>query len=411
MKTRRVIQKAPSFLAFDFFCGAGGTTRGLLDAGGYVVAGIDKDDRCGKTYCENNHNKTLDRKQVRFLNRDIFPATRKYPGGEQDELYDDVAGLLENYKKMAPRAPLLFAICAPCQPFTLLSRKELSEERKAGRERDRDLLLEACHFVAWFMPELILSENVAGIGNGKYGGVWRNFQSTLESLGYATGTKVVCTSRFGIPQHRKRSILLAVRRDKVLPERLVELMGNEILVPESDPDAVMLSVKQAIGHLPLLAAGEQHPVIPNHCTRALSDLNLKRLSCAGPGESNLYMKTTEFGDLSLRCHNRVNEKLKQRCFTDVYTRMDPDRPSPTITTKCHSISNGRFGHFDVNQVRGISLREAAILQSFPEDYVFYPRNLVGPVARMVGNAVPPRLAAFYAEYLSHSVKVFRPRLP
>src|ERR1035437_5845173 len=206
MRAQRAIQKAPSFLAFDFFCGAGGTTRGLLDAGGYVIAGIDKDDRCEKTYCENNRNTTLDKQQVQFLKKDIFPATREYPGGEQAELYDEAAALLGRYRKMAPRTPLLFAICAPCQPFTLLSRKELSDERKAGRERDRNLLLEACKFVAWFMPELILSENVAGIGSEKYGGVWGTFKSTLESLGYATGTKVVCTSRFGIPQFRKRSI-------------------------------------------------------------------------------------------------------------------------------------------------------------------------------------------------------------
>ncbi len=83
--------------------------------------------------------------------------------------------------------------------------------------------------------------------------------------------------------------------------------------------------------------------------------------------------------------------------------MRPDRPSPTITTKCHSISNGRFGHYDQNQLRGISLREGAILQSFPENYVFYPNGQIEPIARMIGNAVPPRLAAFYAEYLVNSV--------
>ena len=83
--------------------------------------------------------------------------------------------------------------------------------------------------------------------------------------------------------------------------------------------------------------------------------------------------------------------------------MRPDFPSPTITTKCHSISNGRFGHYDVRQVRGLSLREAAILQSFPEDYVFYPEDEIEPVARMIGNAVPPKLAQFYAGYLVNSL--------
>ena len=115
------------------------------------------------------------------------------------------------------------------------------------------------------------------------------------------------------------------------------------------------------------------------------------------------MANTEYGDLSLDCHNRVNARLNDRCFSDVYTRMNPTRPSPTITTKCHSISNGRFGHYDMRQNRGISLREAAILQSFPEDYVFYPTNQIEPVARMIGNAVPPRLARFFAGYLVSSL--------
>ena len=94
----------------------------------------------------------------------------------------------------------------------------------------------------------------------------------------------------------------------------------------------------------------------------------------------------------------MKKKLKTACFTDVYTRMSGDRPSPTITTKCHSISNGRFGHYDTKQNRGISLREAAALQSFRDDYVFYPEDGVCTVARMIGNAVPPRLAQSFAEF-------------
>ena len=141
----------------------------------------------------------------------------------------------------------------------------------------------------------------------------------------------------------------------------------------------------------------------NHRTRTLSELNLRRLGSAKPGESNAYMERTDYGDLSLDCHKRVNERLQTRCFSDVYTRMHPNRPSPTVTTKCHSISNGRFGHYDPAQVRGISLREAAILQSFPDDYVFYPTEQIEPVARMIGNAVPPKLAAFYARYLANSL--------
>lgn len=395
---------SPSFVAVDFFCGAGGTTRGLIDAGGYVIAGIDKDSRCASTYTGNNANRSLDGAPANFLHYDIFPKTRLYKAGQQQDLLAELAVRIRAMRTKAPRVPLLFAICAPCQPFTRLSKKDMSETRKAGRRRDKNLLREATTFVGRFMPELVLSENVQGIGDPKYGGVWKNFRKGLEELGYATGSKVVCASRFGIPQYRKRSILLAVRKDVALPERFADLLGEELLVPENDPDSVIVSVKQAIGHLPPLAAGKQHPKIPNHRARDLRAINLKRLAGALPGQSNAYMASLPDGDLSLRCHRKVNKKMGDRCFSDVYTRMHPDRPSPTITTKCHSISNGRFGHYDVKQVRAITPREAAILQSFPDNYVFFPTDEIEPVARMIGNAVPPRLAAFYSGYLARSVK-------
>ena len=394
----------PAFLAVDFFCGAGGTTRGLIGAGGYVMAGIDKASGCRETYIENNVNAFIDFSTPRYLDYDIFPASKAYPDGQQKKLLAELKELIPYYRGKAPHTPLLFAICAPCQPFTRLSRKELSEKRKTGRERDSNLLGEAVKFVTAFRPELVLSENVRGIKDPKYGGIWDEFRAALEKLGYLTGSKVVCTSRFGIAQFRKRSILLAVRRELVKSERLADHIGSELLVPEADPDTVMVSVREAIDHLPPIGAGETHDTVPNHRARTLSVLNLQRLASAAPGQSNAYMENTEFGDLSLDCHRKVNHRLKQRCFSDVYTRMHPDRPSPTITTKCHSISNGRFGHYDTAQVRGISLREAAILQSFPEDYVFHPTEQIEPIARMIGNAVPPKLAAFFADYLVRSIE-------
>ncbi|GLS35238.1 cytosine-specific methyltransferase [Mesorhizobium tianshanense] len=398
-----VVKRCPDFLAVDFFCGAGGTTRGLIDAGGYVIAGVDKDTRCRETYVENNSNATIDYAPPKFLRRDIFPVTDAYPDGEYAELEGDLERLIEHYRGRVPGTPLLFAICAPCQPFTKLSRKELSEARKAGRERDSNLLTEAAKFVARFRPEMVLSENVQGIGDPKYGGVWDDFKAQLGGLGYATGSKVLCTSNFGVPQYRRRSILVAARRELANPAFLTDGGLGDLIVPEADPDNVVKTVQTAIGHLPPLTAGATDPTIPNHKTRSLSDLNLKRLSAALPGVSNIYMENTPDGDLSLACHRKVNAKLQTRCFTDVYTRMSPDRPSPTITTKCHSISNGRFGHFDVQQLRGISLREAAVLQSFPADYVFYPTHMIEPIARMIGNAVPPRLAEFFSRHLTASI--------
>jgi len=403
LSKKDAVKRRPDFLAVDFFCGAGGTTRGLIDAGGYVIAGVDKDTRCRETYVENNSNATIDYAPPKFLRRDIFPASEAYPDGEHAELEGDLDRLIEHYRERVPGIPLLFAICAPCQPFTKLSRKELSEARKAGRERDSNLLTEAAKFVKRFRPEMVLSENVQGIGDPKYGGVWDDFRVQLGKLGYATGSKVVCTSNFGVPQYRRRSILIAVRRELANPAFLTTGHMGDLIVPEAAPDNVVKTVQAAIGHLPPLTAGATDPKIPNHKTRSLSALNLKRLSAAMPGVSNVYMEDTPDGDLSLACHRKVNAKLRTRCFTDVYTRMSPDRPSPTITTKCHSISNGRFGHFDVEQLRGISLREAAVLQSFPVDYVFYPTDMIEPIARMIGNAVPPRLAEFFSRHLAASI--------
>lgn len=395
--------ESPAFFAVDFFCGAGGTTRGLIDAGGYVIAGIDKDKRCRDTYVKNNRNQRLRASPPTFLSRDIFAPTPDYLAGEQEKLLDNLRRLVGAYRRRAPETPLLFAICAPCQPFTKLSKKELSKARKEGRERDSNLLAEAAKFVAHFRPEMVLSENVRGIGDPRYGGVWDDFKRSLEALGYVTGTRVVCTSKFGVPQYRRRSILIAVPKELARAEFLTE--KGELIVPEEDPSTGEVSVQAAIGHLPPMGAGETHPDLPNHKTRSLSETNIKRLAAAKPGVSNAYLEATPDGDLSLACHRKVNAKLKVRCFTDVYTRMSPKRPSPTITTKCHSISNGRFGHFDVSQLRGISLREAAMLQSFPPGYVFYPTHMIEPVARMIGNAVPPKLAAFFSQYLASCLKL------
>ncbi|HWV51731.1 DNA cytosine methyltransferase [Pseudorhodoplanes sp.] len=387
--------RIPAFLAVDFFSGAGGTTRGLLDAGGYVIAGIDKDVGCERTFVDNNNNTTLDRRPPYFLCRDIFPASNTHPEGQQEKLEKELHLLIAKYRSLAPGVPILFAICAPCQPFTTLARKDLSEKRIERRQKDKNLLSEALKFVQRFEPDIVLSENVAGISDPKFGGIWTAFCEGLRENGYAVGTDVVCASNFGVPQYRKRSILVAAKRSKVKGDAA---RTGELAIPLSSTSSLSTSVRQAISHLPRIEAGEFHPNVPNHRARSLSDTNLKRIASARPGESNNYLSSTPYGDLSLPCHRRVNKKLKTACFTDVYTRMSADRPSPTITTKCHSISNGRFGHYDTTQNRGISLREAAALQSFRDDYIFYPEDRVCTVARMIGNAVPPLLSKSFAEF-------------
>lgn len=400
---RKKNKKKPDFFVIDFFSGAGGTTRGLIDAGGYVLAGIDIDPACRETYIKNNKNLLLDKEYPKYLERDIFAQTKDYKEGGQHLLFEELEELITEKRAEMPDVPFLFAICAPCQPFTKFSGKLHTDKRKEKRSRDQNLLTEACKFVDYFKPEMVLSENVSGIRNARYGNVWDNFKTDLADMGYATGTEIVCVSKFGVPQHRKRSILIGIKEDCVREDRYTDTSKTELLVPAYDPDAVMVSAKKALEHLPPLKAGETHPKIPNHKTRSLSDLNIQRISCAPPGESNVYLENTKYGDLSLPCHKRVNTRYKIRCYTDVYTRMHPERPSPTITTKCYSISNGRYGHWDPKQNRGISLREAAILQSFPDDYIFYPEDRIGSVGKMIGNAVPPKLSEFYGRYLYNSL--------
>ena len=392
--------KKPAFLAVDFFCGAGGTTRGLIDVGGYVMAGLDKQESCRKTYVANNGNETGDCYYPDFLALDLFPATEDYPTGQLSDAFALLDELVSKHRSQFPEVPLLFAICAPCQPFTKLSNAELSEDRVTVRLRDRGLLAHACCFVERYAPDMILSENVSGIADVRYGGVWEDFANRLRDMNYNVATRRVCTSNFGIPQYRKRSILAGFR---TVPERIFDPFE----LPAENTSAKVTTVAGAFEGLPPLEAGQKHEKILNHVTRNLSDLNRRRISYARPGESNQYLERTPEGDLSLACHKRVNERLKNRCFTDVYTRMATDRPSPTITTRCHSITNGRFGHPDVRQLRGISMREAARLQSFRDDYVFYPVDQVEPIARMIGNAVPPALAAFYASHLVETLRSTR----
>lgn len=390
--------KTPKFLAVDFFCGAGGTTRGLIDAGGYVAAGIDKADECTTTFEANNIN--VDGVAARYLNKDIFERDEENPRGQKHEVLSEIGALLTPLQARFPGTPVLFSICAPCQPFTSMTRIKLSDEREAARIRDRGLLGQTLSYIDHFQPEMILCENVAGIQNMSYGGVWQHYVEALKDRGYVVGSEIVDAAKFGIPQFRKRSIMLAVHRSALSDEflggrdRWAIDVGFE--VPRCDTSAKLVTVREALARFPPINAGDSHKEIPNHRCSKLSEINSRRLQAVAPGQLNHVFEGT---DLALDCHERVRTATKKRgAFTDNYTRLDPDQPAPTMTTKCYSFTNGRFGHYDVDQVRAISVREAAAIQSFPDDYKFYGSS-IGQTARMVGNAVPPKLATFFANHL------------
>lgn len=336
--------------AFDFFCGAGGLTRGLLDAGIDVVAGFDCDEHCQSTYEHNNPG-------VRFVKADVKKIGLKDLG---------VKGRLRRFDDV------LFAGCAPCQPFS-------SQRKGNGKRHDARLLSEFGRLVEAALPGYVLIENVPGIARVRGYSTYHRFLRMLEKNGYQYAYDVLDAKYFGVPQNRRRLVLLASRHLRAtLPE---PKYGNSL--------RPFKTVRKVISHFPAIDAGECHPDVPNHVAASITELNLERLRHTphDGGDRRSWPKR-----LRLECH-----KGNYEGHTDVYGRMSWDSPAPALTGRCHSISNGRYGHPE--QDRAISLREAAALQSFPDGYVFFGVNK--QIAQQIGNAVPVRLAEYLGKHILH----------
>ena len=334
--------------AYDFFCGAGGLTRGLRAAGIQVVAGFDSDIRCRSTYERNNP-------PARFVCKDISETTH------QD---------LELTGPLPDGNSVLFAACAPCQPF--------SKHRKSSScSGDRTLLGEFARLVGACLPEYVLMENVPGMKRVKGFSTFRRFLRTLHLNGYRFAYDCLDAKHYGVPQNRRRLVLLASRGSRPsLPH------------PSHGPGRIAYTtVRDAIVNYPVIAAGECHPLVPNHVAAPVAAINLERLKRTPPDGGD---RRSWPSHLHLPCHQG------EHCgHTDVYGRMSWGRPAPALTGRCNSISNGRYGH--PNQNRAISLREAAALQSFPDDYRFYGTRT--HIAKQIGNAVPVR----FAEHLGRHI--------
>jgi DNA (cytosine-5)-methyltransferase 1 len=339
--------------AVDLFCGAGGLTHGLIRSGIRVEAGIEIDKQAEHAFRTNNPG-------VDFL---LWDVARKN--------YQSVAKLFR------PGAIRLLAGCAPCQPFSKLT-------NGADPHKDWDLLDNFGRFVRRILPELVTMENVPELEE-RGSEVYLRFVRTLKRCGYSVATEVVHCEDYGIPQARRRLVLLASRL-------------GEIAIPDGRyrSAARRRTVRQAIGALRPLAAGETDPDDPLHFASLLSQTNLERIR-ATPRDGGTWKDWPD--RLILPCHRRRTGKS----YGSIYGRMWWDRPGPTMTTLCTGLGNGRFGHPE--QDRAITLREAALLQSFPRNYAFWPsgeklnRKAVG---RMIGNAVPPRLAEVLGKaLLSH----------
>lgn len=340
--------------AVDFFCGGGGMTKGLINAGVNVICGLDYNPACQATYEHNNH--------IPYLNQDISQVTG--------------AQLQNEYPILNDTDNLLLVGCAPCQPFS-------SQRHSSVEHVSVNLLDEFGRLVAEILPAHVLVENVPGIEK-RGEAVFTRFLNTLAQNNYAYEYHVLNAKDYGVPQNRKRLILIASRL--IQPVFPVATHGPGLLP--------YVTVHDAIHNYPNLAAGQTDDNVPNHRSAALSPLNTQRIEATphdGGGRSDWPNR------LRLTCH--VNGHTGH---TDVYGRMSWNQVSPTLTSKCFSLSNGRFGHPEQN--RAISLREAASLQSFPDNYVF--EGNLQEIGRQIGNAVPVLLAQAIGSSLLHSHNEF-----
>jgi DNA (cytosine-5)-methyltransferase 1 len=330
----------PKIEAVDLFCGAGGLTCGLAKSSHIRVrCGIDIDPTCEFPYTKNN--------QCRFIRKRVEHITVE-----------------EISKFFLSDKPKLLAGCAPCQTFS-----NYYNPKNESTDSRWELLSEFARLVDGVKPEFVTMENVPGLRKHS---VFDKFIKVLEKNRYYIWHNVIDCSFYGLPQRRKRLVLLASKLGKI-----------SLLSPE-ETDSVSVNVRDAIGPLERIVAGEASTFDPLHRSRNLTERNLVRIQHTQEGGG--WRDWPQH--LMLKCH----QKECGKSFGSVYGRMKWNAPSPTITTEFYGLGNGRFGHPE--QDRAISLREGAILQGFPADYQFVPPDkplLFTTIGRLIGNAVPVRL--------------------
>ena len=288
---------------------------------------------------------------------------------------------------MYPKNALkVLAGCAPCQPFSTLATKnrkfQAESDGQSVEPNDKWGLLEQfARLVEEVDPELVTMENVPRVSNHA---PYKHFIATLTRLGYSVDARRIKCADYGLPQIRRRFVLVASK-------------FGQIRLPPPLDRSLHRSVHDAIGHLPTLSAGQTDPQDAMHKARSMTEVNLRRIQASRAGG------TWEDWPVELRsaCHQRDTGKS----FRSVYARMEWAAPAPTITTQCFNFGTGRFGH--PTQDRAITLREAALLQSFPIDYKFVePEKTVHftSVGRMIGNAVPPLLGKLVGTTLQNHLR-------
>ena len=330
---------------YDFFAGCGGASGGFRASGMEIALALDHDADARASFQAN------------------FPDAHMEPADIRNVSIDAIRCRTESEDPN----PVLFTGCAPCQPFT----KQNTKRPEPDQDERVPLLAHFAHLVEGCRPDLVFVENVPGLqkldsDTQPFG----EFLSRLDAAGYKVDYRAVLLARYGIPQLRRRLVLVASRHGAVrLPD---ETHGP------GAPNERYATVRDWISHLPPIRAGEAHGKVPNHMAANLSERNLERIKATPEGGGHRDWPE----HLRLDCHQGFSG------YSDVYGRMSWNAPASGLTTRCTSYSNGRFGHPE--QDRAISVREAACLQTFPEDFVF--QGSMKSMARQIGNAVPVRLA-------------------
>lgn len=341
------------YKAIDFFCGGGGMTCGLRQAGINVIAGVDFDKDAKETYEYNNPGAVFIQSDIKALHCNYFEI---------------------NFNLQKNDDNLIFVGCSPCQFYSIIR----SDKNKSIQSKD--LLIDFARFVDYYKPGYILVENVPGIITHR-DSILPAFLGKLKEIGYGKIVyRVVNMSNYGIPQSRKRFSLIATR-----------LKNTDIHLPAPEKESKLL--RDAIGPqngFPKIKADHRDLSDFNHTAAGLSEKGLRRMAKTRHNGGDRLGWAND-SELQLKCFIG-----KDSSFKDTYGRMSWDKPAPTITTKFFSISNGRFGHPDED--RAVSLREGATLQSFPKTYVF-KTNGIAATAKLIGNAVPPEYARRLGEVI------------
>jgi len=343
----------PNASVIDLFCGAGGLSHGFRQEGFAVAAGVDFDEACRFAFETNNN--------AEFLRRDVAEMEA-----------EEIADLFHPGKKR------VLVGCAPCQPFSTYNQK--------NNDPKWQLLGRFAALIDSIRPDVVSMENVPRLLAFREGEVFQNFVSTLEAAGYQVIFDILYGPDFGLAQTRSRLVLLASRL-------------GPIKLPEPTHSDNYRTVREEIGSLPPLGNGECDPLDRLHRASRLAPINVRRINSSKPGG------TWRDWDKELVAHCHTHES--GRGYSSVYGRMSWDEPSPTITTQFFGFGNGRFGHPD--QQRALSLREGAMLQGFPIDYAFVAPDqpiLFKAVGRLIGNAVPVKLAGAIARAVKSHLEEF-----